>query len=292
MKKILITGAGQLAKAWLNSVESNYYQNGIVSRKKRNDLICESFEIDLTNISNAKKLIYQFNPDIILNTAAITNVEFCEKNPELAQKVNTIMPGILSGIAAEKNILFIHLSTDHFNSNQNNSRNEYVEPIYTNIYGKTKIEGEHEIIRNSHNYFIIRTNFFGNDISDKNSFTGELLTNLRKHKIYMGATDYYFNPVIISRLISYIHQLIQINFTGLINISSDECISKFEFAQNICTLFDLDRSLIKKIKLEAVPNLANRPSNLCLENLKLKKILKIKSISLEEQLQLLKLELH
>lgn len=120
----------------------------------------EEFCGDLTNLIGLKRTIRKIAPDVIVNATAYTAVDKAESEPELAHVLNAQAPDILAQEARQLNAWLVHYSTDYvFNgaSNQPYLETDVTDPL--NIYGKTKLEGEKNIITSGCSYLIFRTSW-------------------------------------------------------------------------------------------------------------------------------------
>lgn len=120
----------------------------------------EEFCGDLTNLIGLKRTIRKIAPDVIVNAAAYTAVDKAESEPELAHVLNAQAPDILAQEARQLNAWLVHYSTDYvFNGagNQPYLETDVTDPL--NIYGKTKLEGEKNIITSGCSYLIFRTSW-------------------------------------------------------------------------------------------------------------------------------------
>ena len=143
------------------------------------------------------------------------------------------------------------------------------------------------IIENLSNHIIIRTNFFG--YHENNNFLFNfILKNLYEKKEFNGFNDVFFNPLEISNLNDLIIELCNLDFNGIINLASDEVISKYEFGLKIANIFNLDPQLVIKDSIKNFESTAKRPMNTSLSNNKSKKILKTKTCSLDYSLKKIK----
>ena len=94
-----------------------------------------------------------------MNRAAYTAVDLAEDQPEMAQKVNTVGPKNLALVCSKNNIVLIHISTDFALTEKTQPYIESDAPLPLGVYGKTKLEGEQEVINHLSSYFIIRTSW-------------------------------------------------------------------------------------------------------------------------------------
>ena len=110
----------------------------------------------------------------------------------------------------------------------------------------------------------------------RQSFSDQIVEKLNNGEKLFYLKMFFFNPVLISQLAKIIKILIQKNISGILNISSDEKISKYKFGLMIAKTLNFNSKLIKPITLSSKKKLRKRPKNMALNNSNLKKILKIK----------------
>ena len=223
MKKILVTGSeGQLGRCF-----SSFF------KEKYTILNPSEVDFDITDQNKVKNFLKKYNPDIILNCAAMTDVDGCENNPEIAEKVNALsiksMLEIFQGF-------FVHISTDYvFDGKEGPYKEEdNVNPI--SIYGKTKLLGEEIIIKNSKQWAILRTNvLFG--IDSKSSFVNWVVNSLKFDKDINVVDDQINNPIWINDFATIINLVISNNINGLcFNINFFDPSKKESSCPSISTL--------------------------------------------------------
>ena len=270
MKKILVTGSeGQLGRCF-----SSFF------KEKYTILNPSEVDFDITDQNKVKNFLKKYNPDIILNCAAMTDVDGCENNPEIAEKVNALsiksMLEIFQGF-------FVHISTDYvFDGKEGPYKEEdNVNPI--SIYGKTKLLGEEIIIKNSKQWAILRTNvLFG--IDSKSSFVNWVVNSLKFDKDINVVDDQINNPIWINDFATIINLVISNNINGLFHIGSDTFCSRYKFAHMIAEVFDLKKEKIHPITTKSLNQIAPRPLKSGLISKKLLSKLGIKSIDLKKSL--------
>lgn len=228
MKKILILGSsGILGKALYRSLKNKkkikLFHTGL---KNRN--------INLENKVQLKKLILSIYPDLIINCAAYTNIEECEKNIKISKKINVEIVKQIFNLKLQKKMKFdfIQFSTDLFyNKKKDNSSKEDSRIYLINNYCKHKREAEKICIKNK--ALIFRTNFFGKSVSKKGSFSDWIYKVFRKNKNFYLFNDVYFNPLRINTIVKIILLIIndkKIKLNGIYNLGSKDAIYKNEFA--------------------------------------------------------------
>jgi dTDP-4-dehydrorhamnose reductase len=115
-------------------------------------------QLDVCSEERVSEVIAQAKPDVVLNTAAFHKVEECEKKPALAFEVNGKAAMNLALACQRSGALLVHFSTDYvFDGKKNAAYEETDLPAPLNVYGASKVLGEHLIACNTDRYFIIRT---------------------------------------------------------------------------------------------------------------------------------------
>jgi dTDP-4-dehydrorhamnose reductase len=284
----MITGTGVFTSNWILNNNKFDYKSFVVSKSKRRNFPTKIYLADLINIEQAQLIIKKLKPDVIVNSAAMTNIEKCELYPREAYETNCLIPKNLAKICKKNNILLVQISTDNFKSGKGVIRNEKVLPEAVNEYGRTKLLGEREIVESGARHIIIRTNFFAFAPGFKSTFVDKIIRNLQHEVEVKGFVDYTFNPVSIDYLVEVVLKLIYLEVTGLINIASDYCTTKYDFALLIAEKFNLDKNFIRKSTRIESFDLIQRPNNLCLDNLQMKRILSLLSLNLGDQIDILK----
>ena len=283
-KVLFIGGSGLLALNWANQIKEEYQVHlALHSRLIEFDGVLTvklytHIKYGLTEYLKANQI------DIVVNCAGRTSVEECEKNPDLAHDVNTIIPINTARVCKEMNIKFIHISTDHLFSGDSAYASEEQIPTPLNIYGKTKLDGEVGVARVNEEAIIIRTNFYGWGTSYRSSFSDFVIQSLRNGNSISLFHDVYYTPILIDQLVVMIHSLLEINAFGVYNVCGNERITKLDFGQKLAIKFGLDLSLIKGINFSDKRNLVQRPIDMSLSNHKLLTALGKSMTSLDKQL--------
>ena len=277
MNKILLTGSsGILGSSLLKNLNEEFIFLNLINKKR----IEKKFnQIKLKNLdkNSLKKLVDGFGPDVILHCAAITDIEFCEKNKKKCKEINYYFTKYLVDICKKLKIKFIFVSTDQI-YNKNYPQKEISTPKIYNYYAETKILCEEYIEKNLTDYLILRTNFFGNSLADRKSFSDFIINNLKKNnKIYLFK-DVYFNPLIIDNFSILIKRLISQNSVGKFNVGTNKGISKYNFGLKIAKILNLKSQLIIKDLIVKRENLSKRSLDMRMNISKIKKIIKNKNL--------------
>lgn len=272
MKKLLITGtSGMLGSNIAAEIGSRYEIFGTY-KSYPNPNLKNQTNIDLTDTSKVKSMIDSVMPDIIIHCAALTNVETCEKNHELATATNvTATENLISALGPKKKVIYI--STDSIFDGNRGNYSETDKPHPLNNYAKSKLEGEKCVEHFSDNYIIVRTNMFGWNYVKGQSFAEWIFNSLEKKNTIRMFTDVMFSPINASMLTLLIEKLFNLELAGILNIGSRDTISKYDFGIQLAELFDLDKSLIAPISVDDFEFKAKRPKNTSLNVSKAEKLL-------------------
>tara|TARA_Y100000768_G_scaffold388882_1_gene388242 strand:+ start:8802 stop:9674 length:873 start_codon:yes stop_codon:yes gene_type:complete len=182
---------------------------------------------DFTKLHKVNFLLDKIKPDIIINLAALTNVDLCEKDKRKANKLNYKIPHNLNNwIKKNKKTYLIHFSTDQVYSRKGPHKENQVKII--NNYARTKLKGEKAI--NLKNSIIFRTNFFGLSNSKKYSFTDWIFRSALKKEKVSFFKNIKFSPLRMNTLCKIINISIKKRYCGLYNLGSRGGLSKANFS--------------------------------------------------------------
>lgn len=284
IQKILLIGSGFLGsyiekEANLRNLEiiSSYF-----SKEKKDEQ-----KLDITNKDNLRKCVETIEPDLIINCAALTNIDFLENHPEQAYAINSDGAKNVAQVSNEFGIRFIHISTDSVFDGNGDMYTENDQPNPLNVYAKSKLLGERKVSENSKNYVIIRTNFLGIDKEAKYTFSS-IYKTLENRKNIIGFYDVIYTPLYVLDLNKWILDISNTNYNGIIHVSSDKSISKYQICLGIAETFGFDKKLIRKGSIDDVRFLAKRPKNTSLSNKKAKDITSTSILSFEGFLEQIK----
>ena len=285
MKKLLLTGgSGLLATNWaLLKRESFEVTLGMHER----DIKLKGTSIFKLQLDSLKKLdedIMKIKPDVIVHTAALSNVELCEENISHSVLSNVELGCNIATICVQRGIQMVHISTDHLFNGETPLVNELSDLNPLNNYAKSKALAEQRILEIYPKVLIIRTNFFGWGTNYRKSFSDFIIENLRKDKKIKLFSDVYFTPILISELVRVVHLLLEQKASGIFHVCGNERISKFEFGMLIAKVFELKLKNIEPDLILKRTELVQRPMDMSLCNHKITKEFLIPIQNLNNQL--------
>ena len=201
MRKILVTGCnGQLGRAIQNEYkdEVEFILTDVVEGEKISPLNIMDLD-EVLSFVEAKK------PDVIINCAAATNVDGCEKDWDFAYKLNALGPRNLAIAATKVGAKLVHVSTDYvFPGNATKPITEFDQPAPISAYGKTKYEGEKFVQQFADKWFIVRTAWL---YGDGKNFVKTMLSLAETHDELSVVCDQLGSPTSAVELARMIHHL-------------------------------------------------------------------------------------
>lgn len=269
--KILITGGnGQLGSQIYEILKTGTSELGSVSSvyKDSEVIAADVDKLDITCINSVRSFLNEFKPDIVINSAAYTNVDGCEENSELAFKVNSIGSRNLAVVCEEIKAKLIHISTDYvFTGDGNKPYKEYDIPCPISVYGKTKLMGEEYMKSFCSRYFIVRTAWLYG-YNGKN-FVKTIIKAAKEKGSLEVVDDQRGNPTNAEDLAYHILKLALTEEYGIYHCTGTGECSWYDFACKIVEYSGINCE-VKPITSEKLTRAAKRPSYSSLDNMMLR----------------------
>ena len=290
--KILITGSnGLLGQKIVKQLSKSSVSFLATSLGENRNSKCDEGNyqsLDITSQKEIRDVVNSYEPTHIINTAAITNVDFCEDNLELCQKVNVDAVQMMFDVSKTNNIHFIHLSTDFVFDGKNGP---YAEGDATNplsVYAKSKNDSEKILLQSDYkNWSIIRTIIVygeGENLSRSNIVLWAK-SALKKGEPLTIVDDQFRSPTWADDLAWACVQTGVLRAKGIFHISGPKVFSIYELVCEIADYFGHDKSLIKPIKSAKLNQKAPRPPKTGFVLDKAREVLKYEPMTLRESLQ-------
>ncbi|MBU3091657.1 dTDP-4-dehydrorhamnose reductase [Clostridium sp. CF011] len=232
--KILITGAnGQLGRELANQYKG----------KKGIDLILTDVsDLDIANVDQVYSVVNKNKPDVIINCAALTAVDKCETEIDMAYRINTIGPKNLAAAANEIGAEIVQVSTDYvFAGDVNQSLTEFDPVNPQTIYGKTKLEGEILVKNHNPKHYIIRTAWL---YGDGNNFVKTMINLSKTNKTLKVVNDQRGTPTSTVDLARVIIKLVEDKNYGLFHGTCKGECTWYEFTKEIFRLKGIDTEVL------------------------------------------------
>jgi dTDP-4-dehydrorhamnose reductase len=269
----LVIGYGLLGKKLAEKLQEKGIQFSVAS----DDIGAEiGVKLDITEKKAVASVFEKEKPGVVFLTAALSNVDGCEKNREKTFKVNVEGTKNVAKACKSNNCLLVFYSSDFVFDGKKGSYTEQDKPNPLNVYGASKLEAENAIKEILSNYIIIRTStLYGafesgkKPESKKGSFVQWVYESLKQGKQISVVTDQTTCPTLVDDLAAVSIALVEKKQGGIFNVAGKTALSRARFAEKIAERFGLQQGLIKPISSRELGQAAKRPANSSLSMKKL-----------------------
>ncbi len=291
-ERVFITGAnGLLGQSLIGQLSSNpEYDILATGRQSLPNSEADNFgyiSCELTDFEKVGEILDDFSPSVIVNCAAMTGVDACEKYRDECWKINVDLVEYLARHAVKSGSRLIQMSTDFVFDGKDAPYSEDDRPNPLNFYGRSKLAAENAVrLLGERRWTIARIMTLygsGNELRKKNIGTW-LVSRLSKGKSVTMFADQYRSPSYVVDVANYIERLIRFQRDGVFHISGPEIINLHNFALLLADTFDFDRELISKVPSDSLGLAADRPKNTGFITLRAESELGYRSRSLKQAL--------
>lgn len=231
-------------------------------------------ELEITDRSSVALVLHELRPDLVINTAAMHNVEKCEDDPQSAFVSNALGARNVAQVASVLECKLIHISTDYVFDGM--STRPYVEtdlPAPQSVYGNSKLSGEHFVRAIAPRHFVVRVSaIYGSapcrGKGGKNFIARMLALASQKTEIKVVA-DEFITPTPTRQVAAQLAALGETDKYGLYHATCEGSCSWYDFAQAIFEATELHPNLVQAAPGE-FPSKVARPKYSVLENAALK----------------------
>ncbi|NPE27422.1 SDR family oxidoreductase [Methanococcoides sp. SA1] len=295
MKILVIGGSGLLgSNLIIKSSQKKEVQNEIIATYNENPMEideCRWVKLDLRDKDGIFSLFDELKPDVVVHAAGLTNVDFCESNKEVAWDINVESTKSILDACRIYDTKIVYVSTDAVFDGVKDCR--YVEedvPNPLNYYGVTKFESEKLVRASGISYIIARTILMYGwkyEHQRPNPVTW-MVGALRNNEMIKVVTDQYRNPILAANCADIIMELVNKGSEGLFHIAGGDCLSRYDFALEIASVFGLDASLIEPVTTDYFGEMTSRSMRTCYNVDKVENETNIKCMTAREGLALMK----
>ncbi len=265
MKRVLVVGSNgllgqKITTLFATSKQYNIFNVSIEEKSFLDEKVFPYHQLDITKRSSVLKFIDSIQPDVIINTAAVTNVDLCETDRALAWKVN--VSGVENLVYGAKMVgaKVIHFSSDYIFDGKNGPYSESETPNPISYYGRTKLASENVLKLSGIPNVIVRTMIlYGIANQVKDNFALWLANNLSENKQIRVVDDQIGNPTLVDDLAYAVLKIVEYDRSGLFHIAGSELISRYHFALELAKKFKFNKELIVPIKTSFLKQPAPRP---------------------------------
>lgn len=266
-KKILITGSNGLLgqklvqllieKDTIDLIATAVGENRL--KNLNNRYIYES--MDVTNESDVMRVFDKYQPDVLIHTAAMTNVDTCETDTEGCNKLNVDAVQYLINACLKNQTFFCHLSTDFIFDGSNGPYTEEAKPNPISVYGESKLKAEELLIKSNIRWAIARTVLVFGIVADmsRSNIILWVKKSLEEGKGIKVVTDQFRTPTLAEDLAIGCWLIAEKEIEGIFNISGEDFLTPYEMAIKTADFFHLPKELIEKADSSTFQQAAKRP---------------------------------
>jgi len=247
-EKVLITGKGQIG----TSLKEELFALGATGIH-----IFDIDEMDITDASAVREKFLSLKPTLVFHTSALTKVDYCERNPEEAMRVNSEGTRNIVEMARQVGARLVYFSTDYvFPGKDDGEYYEDEEPLPLNAYGRSKLAGEAQV-KNYEKGLIVRTaQVFA---PNGRNFLAAIRVKLEKGEEIQVVSDEIATPTYAPHLARALLKLIPGAKHQIYHLRGSEALPYYEWAVRFAKLGGFRAELIQPVSAEKFPRDAPRP---------------------------------
>ena len=218
--------------------------------------------LDITNVEAVNALLDEYQPDVVINTAAMTNVDACEEHPDNCHKINVQAVAYLQNACERIQAHFIQLSTDFVFDGENGPYDEEADRNPLSVYAQSKVDAENILMNHSYsNWSILRTIIVfgqGENLSRSNIVLWAIKSLKNQQKLTI-VNDQFRAPTWADDLAWACIKTGELNATGVFHIAGPETMSVYELVCRIAKFHGCDEELVTPISSATLNQKAKRP---------------------------------
>jgi len=250
--KVLITGAGGLVGRAVSEVCLAHGDEIFA---------CDHQTLDITSATAVEREVGRLQPEVIINCAAWTDVDGCEKDPDRARAANAQGPENLARASYNQGAVFVTISTDYvFAGDKDGFYTQLDQPNPQSVYGRMKLEGERQSQLVYDRSIVVRTGFiFG---AGGRNFLSTVVDRLRREETVGAIVDAWGTPTFAGHLAARLRELAELNLPGVYHVVNTGGGATYEeFARAVALELGKDQSLVQSILSHTLNRPAPRPRN-------------------------------
>uniref|UniRef100_A0A7C1PM24 dTDP-4-dehydrorhamnose reductase n=1 Tax=Thermofilum pendens TaxID=2269 RepID=A0A7C1PM24_THEPE len=260
--KILVTGASSLpgyrvvlaALRQGHEVVALHFSHDVPVEHER----LRKIKLDITDAVRLQDLVLKERPEAVVHAAALGDVDECERNRELAWRVNVASTAVLAQAAEVVNSFVLYLSTDYVFDGERGMYSEREPPYPVNYYGLTKLMGEVAVQARCSRWSIVRASSIYGLGPGRVNFAKFLVEKLSKGERVKALVDQYTSPSHAALLAEAVVEILERRMAGIFHVVGER-MSRYEFALKVAEVLGFDKSLISPAKMEEFKWFAKRP---------------------------------
>ena len=292
--KLLVTGASGLLGTRVCELAMQENYEVISVHSQHSPQFGTPLRLDLVDRTATGEAFEKTKPDVVVHAAALSDVDKCERERELAWKINVEGTSTIARLCHKYDCFLVYVSTDYVFDGDRGSYRETDPTNPINHYGVTKLRGEDRVKQSDTVHCITRTSviYGSNPAAGKTNFGLWVIEKLKKKEEVKTVTDQWNSPTLNTNLASMILEIVDKRHTGTIHLAGATRLSRHEFAKEIARKFNLDQIFLKPVSCKEMPWLAKRPKDSSLNVDKANQTLTSRPLNIDEALSKLKTEMR
>lgn len=281
--KLLVTGAsGLLGSALLREAS----KSGMIAVAAYNSHpLNGGLQMDVTKPAQVQAAMQRVAPEYVIHTAAFTDVDACEIEPQRARDVNALGTKNVADACKEHGAKLVYVSTDYVFDGEDGPYSEEDPTHPINVYGESKLAGERFTLNYSDNAVARVCVLYG---PDKPNFVTWVIDSLRSNTPINVVSDQYNTPTYVGNCARALLRMCELGLKGVYHVSGREQLNRYAFARAIADVFALNEKLINETTTDTLRQRARRPINSSLRVAKAERALGIRLANVREGLTLLR----
>jgi dTDP-4-dehydrorhamnose reductase len=253
MKALIIGASGQIGGTLAALCVRRRIEVYGTSRKGQGFLY-----LDLADPASISTAFEKSTPDLVLLCSAMTHVDNCERDPELAEKVNASGPALVAEECRRSGAKLVYFSTEYVFDGKNGPYGEGDAVNPSSVYGRTKLQGERAALAVKGALAVRTTVVYSHNPASKN-FIMQLISNHRSGARMRVASDQFSNPTYAPDLAAAVLDLAEKNASGIYNVVGPDWLSRYDFALKACEAFGFDPAFLEPKLTAELGQAAARP---------------------------------
>lgn len=284
--RLLITGASGLLGTRLCQLAASRNNEVYAVYSQHPPMYGFPLQFSILDAKAMQHAIDRTNPDAVVHAAALTDVDKCEAEKELAWKTNVDATVNLVSLCKERDIFLLYVSTDYVFDGRKGMYKETDSPAPINYYGLTKLKGE-EAVQTFENHCIARASviYGSTPATGKINFALWLLDKIKKNEQVRIVTDQWNSPTLNTSMAEMILETLEKRINGILHLAGATRLSRYEFAQHLAEAFRLDAKFIVPAQSVSIKWVGPRPRDSSLDVKKVEKAFDNKPLRVHEALR-------
>jgi dTDP-4-dehydrorhamnose reductase len=242
--------------------------------------------MDLTDLVAMAQFVRKVQPQIIIHSAALANLDTCETQKDLAWRSNVDAARMMAAVAHELGSRLVHISTDMVFSGKRGNYSEEDKPEPISYYGYSKRAAEEDVLNTYPEALVIRVALlYGFPLSGGVNFSAELYHHLRAGSRVKVFTDQFRTPIWAGNAAAAIAELAMKSDHGVLHLGGNERISRSRFAAELARQMDADPQLLEEISMHEIKWLVPRPQDVSLSSPRARQILQTPLLDCREGIE-------